>query len=58
LFSSSVTFISTPKGGKPCLPWTSSRASPVSVSYCGFRVQSVPSGDISVMPQACTTCTS
>ena len=58
LFSSSVIFISTPNGGWPCFCLTSQPGLAVQIAHIrGFRVHSVPSGDISVMPQAWMTST-
>ena len=50
-----LIFISTENGGCPCFIWMSRRASPVSSAYSGTSVQAVPSGLISVMPQAWIT---
>ena len=49
--------ISTPYTARPCLVITSSWASPLCSSCLFLRWHTVPSGDISVMPQACSTVT-
>ena len=53
----STIFMSTPKMARPCLRRIFICSASGSVRCLFFSVHSVPSGDISVMPQACSTST-
>ena len=57
-FSSSPTiFRSTPNTARPCLACTAMRSSALIFRCLGISVHTVPSGLVSVMPQACSTST-
>ena len=52
--ASSVSLRLTPNTARPCFACTSRRCSSGSARCLGSRLQTVPTGEVSVMPQACT----